>query len=999
MRITCVRAVLILVFLFVPTLASAGGNPEVGLPKVDRLIKDRNYNEALLALAEYMDEHPEDFDGAQRRIRRIIELRESYNTKAEDLLKVLTEEPTNDKKKLDMITAMEALEKNPNPSTQNFIKDTKAAAQFTFYRAKFDEIMRDGNAYIDSSLYANAARTFAEGYIIYKQEFDETSEPSLVASVDSVLGETGTLIASFEASVPKLSEAAQLFSGVLREGSDSSLPPDIERAEAVWNSLAVELKRMSEIRNRIAEIGWYYEDVFARMSETDEIVTENSFLPFAYRFTLGRKTGFRYEGILGSIDALINPVLAEVDALCAAALDRSWQSAVRDLESGALSSGTARIAETARFAALGSAFVDTASLSVYRDDTWGRTDRTGSSTLYVHAAACSGILNELAELAARKNDLDSRVPLLPEDSPNSAAFRGGAVRFVTERDALSKEAASLEQLMLQGRDDSRNALSAASGVTTGFTSDIERWNDTLRSGLADLQKKVYTEAVLWYASAAGNAIGERRVSWSDSLALLEGVPQPDSVTVFYYPAESLAAFTGLRSAAAKDKTSVQSALSWAREIPARFRESEGIRSGITSLESMIAYLDRLDSDIASASARANSRILQANLAKQESELRYSQALASLKRNDFQSARDNLQRSREKANQSLSWQESKTFRTETDRKLEQLGTDITRTENEAVVREVRILISSGKNFYYQGNFDQAEQVLNQAKARWSVTNIEPNVEVTNWLAIVNTALSMKTGRTIPVSAPLYPQMSQLLSSANQLYTEGKELIEKGKRTQAIELLTQAKEKLQQLKLVYPLNEDAGQLTLKIDQVIDPAAFKVSFRQKVETARATYRSEPQKAYSELLDLYKLDPAYPGIKRLVDEIEVYLGIQIPPPDPKALARSSELTRSAQKIYDANTRSMFQIALDQLDEAIKLNPDNQNAIALKDRVQTAIGGQSVAVLSGNDEAKYQQAVLELQKGNKITASALVEQLLQNPKSRNSAKIQDLKKRIDSQL
>jgi hypothetical protein len=148
-----------------------------------------------------------------------------------------------------------------------------------------------------------------------------------------------------------------------------------------------------------------------------------------------------------------------------------------------------------------------------------------------------------------------------------------------------------------------------------------------------------------------------------------------------------------------------------------------------------------------------------------------------------------------------------------------------------------------------------------------------------------------------------------------------------------------------------------------------------------------------------LYKLDPAYPGIKRLVDEIEVYLGIQIPPPDPKALARSSELTRSAQKIYDANTRSMFQIALDQLDEAIKLNPDNQNAIALKDRVQTAIGGQSVAVLSGNDEAKYQQAVLELQKGNKITASALVEQLLQNPKSRNSAKIQDLKKRIDSQL
>jgi hypothetical protein len=44
-------------------------------------------------------------------------------------------------------------------------------------------------------------------------------------------------------------------------------------------------------------------------------------------------------------------------------------------------------------------------------------------------------------------------------------------------------------------------------------------------------------------------------------------------------------------------------------------------------------------------------------------------------------------------------------------------------------------------------------------------------------------------------------------------------------------------------------------------------------------------------------------------------------------------------------------------------------------------------------------QAVAELQKGNKITAAAIVEQLLQDPKNRNSSKIQELKKRIDSQL
>ena len=113
-------------------------------------------------------------------------------------------------------------------------------------------------------------------------------------------------------------------------------------------------------------------------------------------------------------------------------------------------------------------------------------------------------------------------------------------------------------------------------------------------------------------------------------------------------------------------------------------------------------------------SRANSRILEAAVARQESERRYAQAQAALRRSDFPTARDNLQRSRDKASESLSIQESASFRLDTDKKLELLGAEITRIENESVVREVRALISSGKNFYYQGNFDQAEQVFIQAK---------------------------------------------------------------------------------------------------------------------------------------------------------------------------------------------------------------------------------------------------------------------------------------------
>ena len=91
--------------------------------------------------------------------------------------------------------------------------------------------------------------------------------------------------------------------------------------------------------------------------------------------------------------------------------------------------------------------------------------------------------------------------------------------------------------------------------------------------------------------------------------------------------------------------------------------------------------------------------------------------------------------------------------------------------------------------------------------------------------------------------------------------------------------------------------------------------------------------------------------------------------------------------------------MALEKLDEAIKLNQNNERASLLKDRIQMAMGGSAIAVLSYANEEKYRQAVLALQRGNKITAIALVEELLKDPEGRKSAKVHDLKTRINAQL
>ena len=973
--------------LIFPAQVIAGGNPEVGLPKVDRLIKEKNYNQAILELANYMTENPDDFDGAQRRLKRIIDLRVSYNNKALELLLVLANEPTNDQKKLDMITYMESLEKNPNQATSNFILDTKSAAQFTYYRAKFDEIMQQGDTFIDQGKYIEAARKFSEGFVFYKQEFDDATDPSLVTQVNASLGNLTNLVNTF-------SEIQNTFPAAVKAYNEAVSAGNAALVESSYVNLASELVRYSTIRNQIATNGWFFSDNFAVIQKQNNLATENSFLPFAFRFTLGRTTAGRFEGILGALDAQWNLALEAIEKNHDTTLSRLWVSGFEFLKNGDTVSGLASLDIARRITATGNTLENSLSQFTYRSDTFGKRDFSTVALRYSHTVDLLAITLSLGKRYGDYLTIDKSITAYSGERASHDVIRKNTSPVVS---TYKTNIADLDLLSLDIK--TQTARASAIAELSPYSLEFRTWYAKFDSTVTASKLAVYVKLAGYQADSSDILVDETTASYKKALSLLSGIPRTDSTLVEYYPSESIVAFNELRSGIASDRASILAIIDVLSKVPAVILNDASYSSGIARLRSGVTALDRLNTDAASGIAKANARVLQANLAKQESDLRYSQAQSALKKNDFQTARDNLQRSRDKINQSLDFQFDAVLRARSDTNLENLGTEITRIENEAVVKEVRTLISSGKNMYYLGNVDQAEQVFIQAKTRWAVTNIELNPEVTNWLEIINTALSMKTGRTIPVSAPLYPQMSQILNTANQLYNDGKALMLAGKRTASVASLTEAKAQLQQLQLVYPLNQDAGLLTLKIDQLIDPFAFTSFFKQKVDTIRANYKTDKQTSYSDLLDLYQLNPAYPGIKALVNEVEIYLGIQIPPPDPKALARSAELTKSAQKIYDANTRSQFQVALDQLEEAIKLNPNNQTAIALKDRVQTASGGQSVAVLSADDESKYQQAVAELQKGNKITASALVEQLLLNPKSKNSSKILDLKKRIDSQL
>lgn len=265
--------------------------------------------------------------------------------------------------------------------------------------------------------------------------------------------------------------------------------------------------------------------------------------------------------------------------------------------------------------------------------------------------------------------------------------------------------------------------------------------------------------------------------------------------------------------------------------------------------------------------------------------------------------------------------------------------------------------------------------------------------------------MKTGRVIPPTAPLYPEMSQILSIANQYYTQGQKLMQQNKKTEATDILNQAKKKLNELKLVYPLNQEASLLSLRIDQLLDRQAFITMFAQKVANAKVNYKSSDantkQQAYSDLVDLYEINPDYPGLSDLIYQVQIELGLRKKPVDNSSLKKAQTLANQAKALLASAGRDSAKLeqAKQRALQALALDQGNDLAMTVLDEVALKAGGQAVVVLSATDEGLYQKAVQELQKNNIIAANTIVQQLLSNPSNRRSAKILELQKKVQALL
>ncbi len=999
-------ALTILVLLICATTAWGMGGREDPLTLADTLIAEQKYDEAILYLTDFMKKYPDRFDVAQSRLRKITRIRSAYNQSAAALIEVLNNDPTNQEKKLAMIRELESYERTPNPAVQEFVARTKDLALFTYNRAQFEEIMAQGRSLIDSGGYVAAARRYESGFELYKPEFLTAGlEAAFVdAALEGVASVSGSIIA-FEPQSEEMKAAFEALAVAYGSGNQDTIAVAWERAR---NSALV----AAETRRFIVDRGRELEAAFSRLSANDKTVTENSFLPFVYRLVLGRRTEGKLEGVTGAIDAQWTGALGASQAVLDKLLAAGIESSRLAYDSGdwiAAASGFQAAAQQAdRGIALLSLWSHYApSDLVERSTTLGQAALELKGTDYLRYAHASRVARSYAVLASVQADIEAQSTLLAAYQPQAEApLATTLASYEARRDAFVESQRTIGALRVES---GAQANKMAAWTLAGYSSPESQTEQGALDGRIEAAagKAITMETRVVVATSAYQfgllaSTTERAVAAIGSgRDLLAGLPSDDPLipdATFKYPSRALSSLASADTQLRKLRIDIDAYLASLRASPGYIASDASVREWVEKAQALSTKLTENAAERATLSAKATEQKQLADSSKLEAERRLAEARNALRANNFETARERLDRARERYLASLSFEQNPNLRIESDRLLSELGASILKTENDLVVTETRRLVTTGKNDYLQGEFDRAESTLLQARSRWNTTNSTPEIEVEYWLKLVQTALSVKTGRDIPITAPLFPEMSQLLSLAKQYYEEGASQLNKRDKTSAIKSFTQARQKISEVKVIFPLNQEARVLELQIDQLSDPDEFGRKFARLVNEAKTKIdsRVDLTTAYSDLKDLEAINSRYPGLRAQIERAEILLGFRQPPPDLRALAEARSLVQAAQKIFDSGQVAQFAFARAQLEKALGLDPNNAAAGALKDRIATYIGGDTAIVLSSAAETLYNEAVTFYTNGDYINARARLTRLSAVfPRGRSMQKVSDLDSRL----
>ncbi len=1026
---------IIAIFLFA-TCIYAQEKDDMSLFEIDRLIRKTEYDEALRQLNKYIELHPDNFDNAQTRIRRIMNARRQYAALADKLIDLILTDPGNDKEIYEITARLEKFERHPSDQNLQFIADLKKSAEFNYFRAQFMEIQNATAQNTQEGRFIAAIEKAREGFWLYKDDFYEKWEDNeqLIQTVDKMNADLESYIALYEEK-NFISKIDDIIDDFIKSVNQDQYDIALTKFATVQDAFA----NYNNIRSLFVSNATSMQTLFSEVQQLDSDTTDASYLPFMFRFVLGIDA-VPNSGILGAVDGQWNAFVQKMNNAVFAAVKRKYDYYLTGLTQNFSS-------EVSKFVALEKQILDLYDLTQNEGE-------NKAENPYVDYYAICDYVNELSKVAVALNEKEVQVKNITTEQKQIIAQLGQVSSSSDVENHTNTENSNITQLFnlnkqvasLLGEKETHQLS------TFEWSSVYENLNRTDWNGLKELYNymldKLFTDSatlledtwlhITQYYSRDAQTLCKNiedfnKISNDYIAGFITKIPQTTLTNInsnivnaisyaqnynadpeldfgitYSYPhiALSLSSYTQKQV-----EVYITQIENYKNVIQTSFTNNEqwttqeNISTLVTQTTSFLTNEQELlrsyKENAALTMANAQTKVNAAQLARNEADIRYAEAQNSLSKEDFETARKKLQDALTKYDESLNNLNDDNLRTDVDTKLQNLGERIAKAENEFVVTEVRNLKTQAKDAYFNGRFDEAEKLLNQAKIRWAVTNVTEDNEIVNLLNFINTAISMKTGRDIVPSAPQYPEMSQLLNIAYQYFDEGSRKIGNGFKDEGIKDLDVALENIQKVQYVYPLNQEAALLTLRINRLKDPEKFKEEFAQRIDMAKMMVKNKDnqQEGYANLLDYYELEPNYKGLKELIYQTEIDIGIRQKPVDNSGERRAQRLIADAQRLYETagNDENKLKSALEKIDEALVLVSDNKTATSLKDRITMKIGGNASTVISTEDERLYQLAIQRLQNNNVVGASVIVEQLMKKSVNANSQKIKDLKNKIDA--
>jgi hypothetical protein len=983
----------------------AGGDREDPFAEVDLLFSEKRYSEAMPLLTVILTDNPELFDEVEARGQKYLTVKREISDLEEGIIAdIKSENPAGIFEKIGLIRDLEPF---PDEFRALVLDDYLYEAAVIVNTGTINDIMDEALALLKDRQYWDAVALYSSGLEIGWEIF-ESSDFGNIAVDMALSSRTG------------IAEATQTFAALQESFLDAVDAKDdafggtsIAALSAAADALYSDLLSLIELRLSVESHDRTIQDTRSGLRESREDKRDVAYLRYLHSFTSGREEVSEDEGIVDALRSLWDETQAEFGDQAFAYIQQQYGSAQESFSGGQW--GRAREEFDRVIAAapvVTRAFtIPSAIISPSDGYALNDTDRSLVDTIsdrILYSRGRERVAGEYIKAIPRLTQADDLQAI--SDSAPLGTLRVRRTEISRAVEALNDSSASIASEATYFENLAEAEIDVEEEI--GLFAELELLVSDAKLASLDLDVSIAARmAESRIATLAGNFepvaadVGTGTALVKGALTGSNGeILGPDATEseradaiVKRYPEKG-------RLVLLRARGSLDSLILDVNTLVEDLKVDEDYVLADTRMTDALAGGARLQSDVDQRSSEvddllrlAAEEIRLARLYKDQAYDFVEDAEESVKVDDFTSTRNFLTAASSAMLESISHQQDDVFADEIGSKIASLTGEINNQVVRIVVREVGDLIDSALQSYGAQEYIDAEGSLLQAQAKWATVYTDPDDVIEYWLATVQTALSVSTGREISDTDPTYREMRQYLNYALADFRDSQNLLERNDRVGALNKLDDVQESLRVVLQRYPYNEEANLLNWQITKIEDSDKYYRDIREQITSAR-TALSTPAAgdAYIALQAIQRLEPDYPGLDELIYEAEIALGLRTPPQTVEETNVALELFTEARDLYETGNPERRAEALEKLSQALLIDPGYADARDLRNTINSERGGNVATALSSSEDMQFFLKAVNLFTENRPgDALRIVIRLWDNEDNRNYQSLIDLRAKV----